>query len=100
MRYFVYVNHNPDRKSIKVHCERNGPCGHILKQIIPGNVAVSCSIISLTPDKGVLKIGITDNSYWLLVWADSPQDAANNPVVKKIAQDFNISNVVFCSTCC
>lgn len=75
MRVFIYVNTNTTQKHITIHCESKKPCPHIMQQILRANAIVSCKISSLTQNKSIIKIGETENSFWLLMYANCCDDS-------------------------
>ena len=94
MRFLVYVNENTDRKHITIHCETNGPCGHVFQQLISQQTTFQPKISTIPPtstSKEIIKIAETDNSYWLIVWARNLDEVKNNPELQKIAQGLRIS---------
>jgi len=88
-RYFVYVNTHPIEKHIRVHPEDKGPCNEIFKMIRIGSAYATPSVIEKISDD-IIKLGETDNSYWLLIWAKSLGDVLSHPFVKQIAKDLNL----------
>ena len=94
MRFFVYVNENPSEKHITIHCETNGPCGDILKQIIAENTTARNDISTLpsnSTSKEVIKFAETDNSYWLIIWAQNVDMVFRNKELQKIAGNLGVS---------
>jgi len=69
MRIFVYVNTNPTQRHITIHYEQSKACPHIMQQILSQNTNPTCSIsdMSKNKDKSIIKLGVTANSYWLLI---------------------------------
>ena len=103
MRIFIYVNINPTQKHITIHCENKGPCPHILQQILSQNVSNKCSIQDISKNKSIIKIGVTTNSYWILVYVDNcdqvKKKISDIDIIKNILNKYNISNVTLCSKC-
>ena len=96
MRALVYVNINPTQKHITIHCEENNPCSVIFQQILSGNANPKCNIQQLSNDKSVIKIGETDNSFWLLIWVKDIEDCRqliNHPEIQNIANKHGIQNI-------
>jgi len=88
-RYFVYVNTHPIEKHIRVHPEDKGPCNEIFKMIKKESAYATNSFIEKISED-IIKVGETDNSYWLLIWATSLGDVLNHSFVKQIAQDLDL----------
>jgi len=88
-RYFVYINTHPIEKHIMLHPQHNSPCNEIFKMIRIGSAyATSSAIEKISED--TIKLGETENSYWLLIWATSLEDVLNHSFVKQIAQDLDL----------
>lgn len=107
MRVFIYVNTNETQKHITIHCENKRPCPHIMQQILRANVSVSCDISLLTQDKSIMKIGETQNSFWLLMYINCCDNSflqmfLNNVEIQThILKPYNFrsDNVTFCDKC-
>ena len=101
-RFLFYVNINPDRKHITGHCEHSQACKHVFKQLISNNTSMkpTIGILSQNNDKGCIKIGETDNSFWLIIWGDTYNNAKNHPCLTRIMQEYSIQSISDCKDCC
>lgn len=89
-RFLFYVNENPTVKHITGHPEKNGSCGHIFKQLMSGNTQMNPSVSSME-NKTCIKIAETENSYWLIIWAEDYNSAKNNSSLQQIANRLGVS---------
>jgi hypothetical protein len=96
-RWFVHVNTNPDRKHITIHKETNGPCGDIFKNIKTGGRYNGSYPIQVLQD-GTIKTGERDNSYWLIVLGESPEQFKDNASLRAAIRDVG-ENPQVCSRC-
>ena len=99
MRFLVYVNTNPDRKHITIHCEKSKSCGHVFQQLIAQQTSANPTISTINNSKEVIKIAETDNSYWLVIWASDLNSLLNNPALQNIAQNLGVTPLQ-CQHCC
>jgi len=99
MRILIYVNTNPTEKHITIHCEQRSPCGDVFKQLLAETTKMRPTIEDLTKNKEIkkeiIKIAVTDNSYWLLMWIpdnvkDVKQYVTSNSTIQKIMKDKEI----------
>lgn len=97
-RYFVYVNTNNDRKHITLHCENRGVCSHIFKHTKKGGRNEEKFYIEELNDSGTFKTADKDNSYWLIVLANSPLDALKNKYVREARKELEVCCCV-CDHC-
>ncbi len=89
-RWFVYVNTNPDRKHIKIHPERERPCGFIAQHIRAGGVYADDFPIQYDGND-VFITGNTANGYWVIVWAESLTAVIGNRYLNRVADELQIT---------
>jgi len=88
MRYLVNVNTN--HSTIKVHKEEDKSCSEIFKQIIAEYAASDTNIKQIGENKNILKIGTTENSFWLLVHGSIESSEENIKAI--LLKELKLSN--------
>lgn len=92
MRVLVYVNENSDKKHIYIHCEIKKPCGDIFKQLLASNTKMTPTISDLSGgSKEAIKIAETENSYWILLYANSCEGIERHQIIQDIAKKLGIA---------
>ena len=87
MRYLVNVNTN--HSTIKVHKEDNQSCSEIFKQMIAEYATHNEDIIQVGDNKDILKLGITDNSFWLLI--HESVDSSKESIKSILSNNLNLT---------
>ena len=98
-RCFVYVDEADPR--VVVHPETRGPRPHVLQQILSGNTSVNANIEDISPnkDKSAIKFAKTENTYWILIWADKNENIKNNQIIQNIAKQLGVKEIKECEHC-
>jgi hypothetical protein len=97
-RWFVCVNTR--QKRITFHPEGSGRCGHICKHIKVGGAYSGSFRIARSKQYKTIKIKVTGNEYWLIVWAKNIQKARKHPSIKKAYRDEKVVKAMGdCKSC-
>lgn len=96
MRYLVNVNIT--HSTIVVHSESKEKCSEIFKQITTDNTSSKKDIEQIGNNKSILKIGTTDNSFWLLIHENI--DSTEENIKNILLNDLKLNNIFsFVSHC-
>ena len=99
MRILVYVNTNNTQKHITIHLEKK-VCPYIFQNVSKNSSIIINPIQDVSEDiaNEVIKIAETENSFWLLVHANSCEEVINSKVIQEISRSLKVP-IQICKEC-